>query len=67
MKKLLWEFDILIYRLFCWRWAGKLRERQDIRKLFLNYLNSGEAIHREPAMGIGPPPKLKIPKQKELE
>lgn len=66
MKKLLWVFDIFIYCLFRWRWAGKLSERHDLRKLFLSYLNSWEAIGREPAMGIGPsPPTLKIPKQKE--
>ena len=64
MKKLLWIFDICIYRLFYWRWNGKLSESHDLRKLFLNYLNSWEAVYREPAMGIGPPPKLKIPKQR---
>ena len=65
MKKLIWKFDILIYRLFYWRWNKILSNRSDIRKLFFSYLNSWEAIEREPAMGIGPPIKLKIPKMNE--
>ena len=60
-KKMIWKFDILIYKLFYWRWKQKLIDRRDIRLLFLVYLNSWEAVHREPAMGIGKPPVLKTP------
>ena len=61
LKIILWKFDMLIYRLFYWRWNRKLIEREDIRRLFLRYLNSWQAVHREPAMGIGVPPKLQTP------
>jgi len=65
MKKLLWIFDICIYRLFYWRWNDKFSESHDLRKLFLDYLNSWEAIYREPAMGIESSSlKLKVPKQR---
>ena len=60
-KRIIWKFDILIYKLFYWRWRKKLENRSDIRKLFLLYLNQWETIHREPAMGIGAVPKLKTP------
>jgi len=63
MKALIWKFDIIVYRLFYWRWNNKLANNADIRKLFLDFLNSWEAIDREPAMGIGGnPPQLKEPK-----
>ena len=65
MDELIWRFDILIYRLFYWRWKKRLEDRPDIRKIFLDYLNHWEAIHREPAMGIGKPPRLRIPRKEE--
>jgi hypothetical protein len=61
MKKIIWEFDMFIYRLFYWRWRKHLEDRADIRQLFLKYLNACEARHREPAMGIGGCPELKEP------
>jgi hypothetical protein len=68
MKSIIWKFDMLIYRLFYWRWNKRLANRSDIRKLFLNYFNAWEAIEREPAMGIGPhPPKLEISIKENLE
>ncbi len=42
MKRMVWNFDMLIYRLFYWRWRKKLENRSDIRKLFLRYLNNWE-------------------------
>lgn len=57
MKWLIWQFDRLIYFLFYWRWNPKLKNDPVLRKLFLSYLKSWEAIYREPAMGIGSPPK----------
>jgi len=61
IKKIVWKFDMMIYHLFYWRWNKRLIERHDIRQLFLKYLNSWEAVYREPAMGIGTPPKLRKP------
>jgi len=41
MSKLIWKFDMLIYRLFYWRWNKRLSARKDLQRLFLDYLNSG--------------------------
>lgn len=53
INKMIWKFDILIYKLFRWRWNEKFKNNSNYRKLFLRYLNAWEAIEREPAMGIG--------------
>ena len=64
IKHIVWQIDIFIYKLFYWRWRNKLENRSDIRQLFLRYLNSWEALHNEPCMGVGGnPPELKTPNQ----
>lgn len=62
-EKIIWQFDMIIYSLFYWRWEKHLSRRRDIRKLFITYLNNWEAISDEPCMGIGEGgfPKLKKP------
>ena len=66
MKTLIWKFDMMVYRLFYRRWNERLKNRADIRRLFLDYLNAWEAIYNEPVMGIGGnPPQLQKPKMKE--
>ena len=61
-RKIVWQFDLLIYRLFRWRWNQRFIEDDELRHYFINYLNSWEAIHNEPAMGIGSkPPKMPNP------
>ena len=67
MKLLLWKFDMLIYRLFYWRWNKKLMNDDNLRSLFLRYLNSWDAISREPAMGVGKPPRFPVPKAEVKE
>jgi hypothetical protein len=47
IKKLIWKFDILVYRLFYWRWRRKFESRSDIRKLFLGYLTDWEEQGRK--------------------
>ena len=61
MKWILWKFDMIIYKLFYWRWNRRLIEDDNLRKLFLSYFKSWETIYREPAMGIGTPPKFPKP------
>jgi hypothetical protein len=61
MKWILWKFDMIIYKLFYWRWNRRLIEDDNLRKLFLSYFKSWETIRREPAMGIGTPPKFPKP------
>ena len=60
-KSWIWKFDMIIYRLFYWRWKQRLIENDDIRRLFLQYLQAWETISNEPAMGIGTPPKFPFP------
>jgi len=61
MKSLTWKFDILIYRLFYWRWRRHLENRADIRRLFIRYLNAWEALHNGADKVLSAPPKLRIP------
>jgi len=61
IQSLIWKFDMMIYRLFYWRWKRRLIENDDIRRLFLKYLQAWETISKEPAMGIGKPPKFPFP------
>lgn len=61
MKWIIWKFDIIIYRLFYWRWNSRFINNKEIRDLFLRYLQKWDAIDREPAMGIGVPPKYPEP------
>lgn len=58
IKKFIWKCDMVIYKLFYWRWNKRLINDSRLRGLFLRYLQSWEAIHNEPAMGIGEPPKF---------
>ena len=61
-NKIVWHFDLVIYRLFRWRWNQRFIDNHKLRQYFIRYLNSWEAIHNEPAMGIGPePPKMPNP------
>lgn len=41
-KKIIWEFDMLIYRLFYWRWNRRLIEDDKLRRLFVMFINSWE-------------------------
>lgn len=34
MKKLIWKFDLLIYRLFYWRWSPRLKNDPDLAYVF---------------------------------
>lgn len=34
MRKLIWKIDLLIYRLFYWRWSPRLRNDPDLAYLF---------------------------------
>jgi hypothetical protein len=34
MKRLLWKFDLLIYRLFYWRWSPRLKADPDLAYVF---------------------------------
>ena len=38
MSKLLHVFDMAIYYLFYWRWNKKLRDNNELRKFFINYM-----------------------------
>jgi hypothetical protein len=64
MNKLIWKFDILVYKLFRWRWNDRFKNNSELRKLFLRYLTAWEVIEREPAMGIGDNPE-KMPKMED--
>lgn len=37
MRKLIWKFDLLIYRLFYWRWLPRLKCDPDLAHLFAEY------------------------------
>lgn len=43
MNKLIWKFDILIYKLFRWRWNDKLKNNPELRALFLKYFTAWES------------------------
>jgi len=57
----IWKFDMIIYRLFYWRWKRRLIENNEIRRLFLNYLQAWETISKETSLGVGKPPKFPLP------
>lgn len=41
--KITW-YDMLIYRLFYWRWNRIMAERPDLRRLFREWLNRYELL-----------------------
>lgn len=43
MKKLKW-YDLLIYRLFYWKWKPILAARPDLRELAIAYLKAYDAL-----------------------
>jgi len=45
MKRLIYKFDMIVYRLFYWRWNKRIEDDKNIRELFIEYLtnyNKGE-------------------------
>lgn len=63
MNRLLWKFDMIIYRLFYWRWNKRLINDDQLRSTFMYYLNTWDSISKEPAMGIGKPPRFPRPEK----
>lgn len=37
MKKLLWEIDLMIYRLFYWRWSPRLKGDPNLAYMFAEF------------------------------
>lgn len=37
-------FDMLVYRLYCWRWNRILSARPDYRELFIAYLKAFDVL-----------------------
>jgi len=47
INRLIWKFDMAIYRLFYWRWNKRLMMRGDIRRLFMQGLTEYERMATE--------------------
>lgn len=40
IEKLLWRIDMLIYRLFYWRWTPRLKSNPDLAYMFAEFSSS---------------------------
>lgn len=47
MSWLLWRFDMLVYRLFFWRWERRLINDAKLRAMFKAHLNAFEIMRQK--------------------
>lgn len=43
MKKISW-LDMLVYRLFCWRWSKLLSRRPDLREMMVSWMKAYDVV-----------------------
>lgn len=44
-RKLIWQFDLLVYRLFYWRWNSRLIGDERLFRMFKRWMDEWESRH----------------------
>lgn len=45
-KATIWQFDLLVYRLYSWRWNWRLEQDATLRKIFVDKMNQWEVDNK---------------------